>query len=116
MKKQAEIILDAKPRGFHLVTNEIMKKISEAGLSLPETGILSLFVKHCSCGITINENYDPSVRSDFESTFNCLVPENQTYYTHTLEGSDDMPAHIKAALTGSSLNIPITNKQLNMGT
>ncbi|MCL4117590.1 UNVERIFIED_CONTAM: hypothetical protein GTU68_001686 [Idotea baltica] len=83
---------------------------------LPETGVLHLFIKHTSAGLTINENADPSVRTDFESSFNHIVKENEPFYTHTYEGSDDMPAHIKATMVGSSVSIPITKHQLNLGT
>ena len=83
---------------------------------LPKTGIINIFTKHTSCGLTINENYDPDVRVDMETIFNKLVPENRPEYEHTLEGSDDMPAHAKSVLSGVSLTIPITNGKLNMGT
>lgn len=112
MVEQKNIVLQAFPRGYHLITNNIIAQLP----SLPETGLLHVFIKHTSAGLTINENADPSVRVDFESIFNRLVPENQSYYTHTDEGSDDMPAHIKAALVGTSVTIPITNHQLNLGT
>ena len=111
---QTEIKLAAKPRGFHLVTKEVLQQIPE--VKKVSVGFLHIFIKHTSAGLTINENADPTVRQDFESHFNKMVPENQPYYKHTLEGSDDMPAHIKAALLGSSLQIPITNGQLNLGT
>mgnify|MGYP006277612287 CR=1 FL=1 len=112
MISQKEIALKPRKRGFHLITHEVL----EAAGELPENGLLHVFVKHTSAGITINENADPSVRTDFESSFNRLAPENEPYYTHTMEGSDDMPAHIKSTLTGSSVTIPITNGRLNMGT
>ncbi|MEO2062030.1 MAG: secondary thiamine-phosphate synthase enzyme YjbQ [Christiangramia sp.] len=111
---QKEIRLKARPRGFHLVTEEIVSQFSE--ISKIEAGFLQVFIKHTSASLTINENADPSVREDFESHFNKMVPENQPYYKHTLEGPDDMPAHIKTALTGISLQIPITNGKLNLGT
>lgn len=111
---QKEIKLAAKTRGFHLVTEEVLRQIPE--LQKISTGFLQIFIKHTSAGLTINENADPTVRDDFESHFNEMVPEKQPYYKHTLEGSDDMPAHIKASLLGSSLQIPITNGQLNLGT
>ncbi|MEE2772105.1 MAG: secondary thiamine-phosphate synthase enzyme YjbQ [Bacteroidota bacterium] len=111
---QKEIRLKARPRGFHLVTDEIVNQFSE--ISKIEAGFLQVFIKHTSASLTINENADPSVREDFESHFNKMVPENQPYYKHTLEGPDDMPAHIKTALTGISLQIPITNGKLNLGT
>jgi len=112
MVKQIEIRLPAYPRGFHLITSEVLSQIKE----LPDTGIFNLFIKHTSAGLTINENADPSVRVDFESIFNRIIPENEPYLTHTMEGPDDMPAHIKAALVGSSISIPITKGQLNLGT
>lgn len=111
MIHQKEIKLQARSRGYHLITREI-----ESQLDLPEKGILNLFIQHTSAGITINENADPSVRVDFESIFNQLVPENQSFYTHTMEGPDDMPAHIKSSLVGVSLNIPIQNHRLALGT
>lgn len=112
MTEQAEITLKPRPRGFHLVTNEIMAQLPP----LPEAGLLNLFVKHTSCGLCINENADPDVRHDMEGIFNRMVPEGQPYYRHTLEGDDDMPAHAKSAVTGVSLNIPITHGRLNLGT
>lgn len=111
MITQKEFRLSTRPRGFHLITREI-----EDQLDLPEKGILNLFIQHTSAGLTINENADPSVRVDFENIFNQLVPENQSFYTHTMEGPDDMPAHIKSSLVGVSLNIPIKNHRLAMGT
>jgi len=111
---QKELQLTPKSRGFHLVTNEILKQLPE--LQDFSIGMINIFIKHTSASLTINENADPTVRDDFESHFNQFVPENQPYYRHTLEGSDDMPAHIKASLLGASLNIPITNGKLNMGT
>jgi len=111
---QKEITLKAKSRGFHLVTDEIVSQLVE--LNKMNTGMLHVFIKHTSAGITINENADATVRDDFESHFNKMVPENMSYYKHTLEGPDDMPAHIKAALLGNSVQIPVTNGKLNMGT
>lgn len=111
---QKEIRLKARPRGFHLVTEEILNGLEE--LREYKTGMLQLFIKHTSAGLTINENADPTVREDFESHFNKMVPENQPYYKHTLEGPDDMPAHIKASLLDTTLQIPITNGKLNVGT
>lgn len=107
---QKEISLPHFPRGFHLITD-----IIRHSLKFPESGILNLFIKHTSAGLTINENYDPTVLEDFETSFNLLAPENMNYYTHIIEGSDDMPAHIKATLTGSSVCIPITDSKLNLG-
>lgn len=109
---QKELNLSAKPRGFHLVTEEITRNIN----NLPKTGMINIFTKHTSCGLTLNENCDSSVRADFEKCFNKLVPENEPYYTHTAEGSDDMPAHIKSTITGTSITIPITNGRMNLGT
>lgn len=111
---QKEIKLSAKSRGFHLITDEVLRQLPE--LKEISVGFLHVFIKHTSAGITINENADPTVREDFESHFDKMVPEDQPYYRHTLEGSDDMPAHIKAALMGNSLQIPITNGKLNLGT
>ncbi len=112
MVTQTNIQLPAYSRGYHLITREVLNHLGP----LPETGFIHLFIQHTSAGITINENADPSVRVDFESIFNNLVPENLPYLTHTMEGPDDMPAHIKAALIGHSIQIPITNHQLNLGT
>jgi secondary thiamine-phosphate synthase enzyme len=112
MIQQVEITLNSRPRGFHLVSDEVVSKLPR----MPETGLLHLFIKHTSAGLTVNENADPSVRADFESSFNHLVKEDEPYYTHTMEGSDDMPAHIKSTITGNNLTIPITNGSLNMGT
>lgn len=112
MVTQFEIKLKAYPRGFHLITNEILKQIDK----FPQQGLLHLFIKHTSAGLTINENADPTVRTDFESSFNNIFKENEPYYQHTFEGSDDMPAHLKSSVVGCSIIIPITNHQLNMGT
>jgi secondary thiamine-phosphate synthase enzyme len=109
--QQIEITLPHFKRGFHLITNEIIQHLN----NLPKTGLLHVFIKHTSAGLTINENADPSVRKDFETIFNKLVPENEPYYTHTSEGPDDMPAHIKSSLTNSFLIIPISNGKLNLG-
>lgn len=111
MIQQLEITLPAYCRGYHLIDSEVKKQLTD----LPKIGILNLFLKHTSAALSINENADPSVRDDFEAIMNNLVPENQTYYTHTLEGSDDMPAHVKSSLLGVELTIPITNHQLNLG-
>ena len=111
MIKQYFLKLPAFPRGFHLITNLILEHIPE----LPEAGLMNIFVKHTSAGITLNENADPSVRVDFESSFNKLIKENESHYTHVFEGSDDMPAHIKSTIAGSSVTIPISNFQLNLG-
>ena len=136
IQKQLEITLTPKSRGFHLVTSEIIRQLPK----LPKTGIINIFCKHTSCGLSINENADPDVRVDMETIFNRLVPEmtnereesdacinsserggirrsqNRLEYEHTLEGADDMPAHAKSTLSGVSLTIPITNGHLNMGT
>ena len=111
---QKTITLSPKSRGFHIITDDVLKNIPE--LNDLKTGILQLFIKHTSASLTINENADPTVRTDFESHFNMLAPENQSYYQHTFEGSDDMPAHLKASLLGSSVSIPITDGRLNLGT
>lgn len=110
---QKQISLKPKSRGFHLVTSEIVSQFPE--ISEIKQGILQVFIKHTSAGLTINENADPTVRDDFESHINKMVPENQSYYRHTFEGSDDMPAHIKASLMGTSVQIPVTNGKLNLG-
>jgi len=109
---QRHIELTAKARGCHLVTHEILHQLSE----LPTQGLLHLFVQHTSCALTINENADPSVRVDMENIMNKIVPEGEAYYTHTLEGDDDMPAHLKSALFGVSLTIPISHGRLDLGT
>lgn len=114
MWMQYEIRLKPKARGFHLVTDEILAQVT--GLRQINVGLMQVFIKHTSAAITINENADPTVRQDFESFFNRLVPENESYYRHTYEGSDDMPAHLKGSLLGNSLTIPITNGRLNIGT
>ena len=101
-----------KRRGFHLVTSEILSQLPK----LPKTGIVNIFTKHTSCGLSINENCDPDVRVDMETIFNRLVPENRPEYEHTLEGADDMPAHAKSTLSGVSITIPITDGRLNLGT
>ena len=111
MQKQINITLPSFQRGFHLITHIIETAIP----SLPETGLLNIFLQHTSAGLCINENADSSVRVDFETIFNKLIPENDPDYTHIFEGDDDMPAHLKSALTGVSLNIPIQNHQLALG-
>ena len=110
---QKEIRLHPKSRGFHLITDEILNEIPE--IESIKIGLINVFIKHTSASLTINEDADPTVRMDFESHFNEMVPEDQPYYLHTAEGLDDMPAHIKASLLGSSVQIPITKGQLNMG-
>ncbi|MEX9868641.1 secondary thiamine-phosphate synthase enzyme YjbQ [Providencia huaxiensis] len=110
---QKEIQLNAKARGFHLVTEEILRQLPE--LSLIKIGLANIFIQHTSASLTINENADYTVREDFESFFNHAVPENEPYYKHDYEGSDDMPAHLKSSLLGVSLTIPITKGRLNLG-
>jgi len=114
MVYQKTIALQAKARGFHLITNEIETQFSD--LKSINKGVLQVFIKHTSASLTVNENADSTVRADFESHFNELVPENAPYFIHTYEGPDDMPAHIKASLLGSSVTIPITAGRLNLGT
>ena len=111
---QKEIHLSPKSRGFHLVTREILQQLPELAEFL--VGMANIFICHTSASLTLNENADPDVRVDFESHFNEYVPENAPYYVHTLEGPDDMPAHIKASLLGSSVTMPITNGRFNVGT
>ncbi|MGE5682473.1 MAG: secondary thiamine-phosphate synthase enzyme YjbQ [Bacillota bacterium] len=111
---QKEIRFSQKSRGFHLVTGEVLAQVPEIrNISI---GLMHLFIQHTSASLSISENADPSVRKDMESYYNKIVPENASYFTHTTEGSDDMPAHIKASLLGSSLVIPITGGRLNLGT
>ena len=111
---QKEINLLSKSRGFHIITNDILENIPE--LKDFKIGILQLFLKHTSASLTINENADQTVRNDFESHFNKMIPENQSYYQHNFEGPDDMPAHLKTSILGSSISIPITNGKLILGT
>ncbi|MBR4120088.1 MAG: secondary thiamine-phosphate synthase enzyme YjbQ [Bacteroidales bacterium] len=108
---QIEFKLKSRNRGCHLVTSEVLSALPP----LPKCGILNLFIKHTSAALSINENADPDVRHDLDAALNDIVKERQPYYLHTLEGDDDMPAHIKASLIGSSLSIPITNGKLNIG-
>lgn len=110
---QKELQLRSYQRGFHLVTEAIQKALPE--IKHIKTGMFQVFIKHTSASLTINENADPTVRTDFESHINVLVPEDAPYYIHTYEGLDDMPAHIKASLMGASVQIPITNGKLNLG-
>lgn len=112
MLQQVEFALRPRPRGFHLVTDEVLRQLPE----LPRTGLLYLFIKHTSCGLSVCENADPDVRTDLESIFNRLVKERESYYEHVLEGDDDMPAHAKSVLVGVELTLPITNGRLNLGT
>ena len=111
---QTEIIINSKQRGFHVITDEVVSQINE--IKEIEIGVLHLFIKHTSASLTINENADPTVRIDFENHFNHLAPEGQPYYQHTYEGPDDMPAHLKASLLGSSITIPIKRGNLALGT
>lgn len=111
---QHELTLPAFPRGFHLITPSILKAMPE--IKEIKTGQLQVFIRHTSASLTINENADPTVRKDFESHFNEMIPENAPWYQHDTEGPDDMPAHIKASLMGASVSIPITNGKLNLGT
>jgi secondary thiamine-phosphate synthase enzyme len=110
---QKQLELKAQTRGFHLITNTIIEAIPE--INQISMGQIQVFIKHTSASLTINENADYTVRDDFEKHFNVMVPENASYYKHTYEGSDDMPAHIKSYLLGSSVQIPITNGELNLG-
>jgi len=112
MIEQFEITLPPFQRGYHLITPLIERHLP----SLPQKGLLHILVKHTSAGITLNENADPSVRTDFETFMNKLVPENDPLYIHTYEGSDDIPAHLKSSLIGAEITIPITNHRLNLGT
>lgn len=111
---QREFRLRARRRGFHLITSEILEAMPEIGSV--NTGLLHIFIKHTSASLTVNENADPTVRGDFERHMNRMVPENAPYYKHTLEGPDDMPAHIKASLMGASVHLPVTGGRLNLGT
>jgi secondary thiamine-phosphate synthase enzyme len=112
MIQQTEITLPYFKRGYHLITSLIERHLPE----LPEKGLLHILVKHTSAGITLNENADPSVRTDFESFINKMIPENDAVYVHTFEGSDDMPAHLKSSVIGNELTIPVTGHRLNLGT
>jgi secondary thiamine-phosphate synthase enzyme len=109
-----EIELDARPRGFHLVTREVVGALPELGDV--DIGLLHLLIQHTSASLALNENASPDVRRDFESYFNAAVPEDAPYWTHTLEGADDMPAHIKASLLGPSLTLPVARGRLALGT
>lgn len=110
---QVEIKLPPYKRGFHIITDHVVRAVPE--MKGIKAGVLQVFIKHTSASLTINENADPTVRSDFESHMNVMVPENAPYYQHDYEGSDDMPAHIKSSLMGASVQIPITSGVLNMG-
>jgi secondary thiamine-phosphate synthase enzyme len=111
---QKEIVLAARSRGFHLVTKQLLTQVPEIGRI--EIGLVHFFLQHTSASLALNENADPTVRSDMEAHFNELAPEDAPYYIHTYEGPDDMPAHIKAVLLGSSLTLPIRDGRLSLGT
>ena len=111
---QKEILLKARPRGFHLITKEITDQLKD--LNEIRKGIANIFIKHTSASVSINENADPTVRADMERYFNESVPEDAGYYLHTFEGTDDMTSHIKASIIGSNVNIPVTNGNFNLGT
>jgi secondary thiamine-phosphate synthase enzyme len=111
---QKNILVGPCSRGFHIITDLIINEVPE--IEKINIGVLHLFIKHTSASLTLNENADQTVRQDFESHFNELVPENQSYYQHTFEGSDDMPAHLKASILGASVSVPISYGQLNLGT
>jgi len=111
---QKKITLKPKQRGFHLITKEVLEQIPE--LEKINAGVAHIFIQHTSASLTINENADPSVRRDFETHFNSMVPEDKSLFEHTLEGPDDMTSHIKTSILGSSVTIPVTNGHLNMGT
>ena len=111
---QKKITLKPKQRGFHLITKEVLEQIPE--LEKINAGVAHIFIQHISASLTINENADPSVRRDFETHFNRMVPEDKSLFEHTLEGPDDMTSHIKTSILGSSVTIPVTNGHLNMGT
>lgn len=112
MVRQSEITLPAMKKGFHIVTNEVLKSVGK----LPDQGLLHIFILHTSAGLAINENADPTVRHDLDKSFDRLAPENEPHYKHTVEGPDDMPAHIKSIIAGSSVSIPVTGGKLNLGT
>jgi secondary thiamine-phosphate synthase enzyme len=111
---QQEIRLPAFPRGFHLITREVEEGVPE--LSGLRVGMAHVFIRHTSASLTLNENASPDVRRDFEAWFNRAVPDGADYFRHTLEGDDDMPAHIKASLLGSSLTLPVADGRLALGT
>ena len=111
---QKELTLSPRPRGFHLVTAEIMRQLPE--LAELRVGLAHIFIQHTSASLALNENADPTVRADMEAHFNVLAPENAPYYRHTYEGPDDMPAHLKAVLLGSGLTLPLRDGRLHLGT
>lgn len=112
MVQQFLLTLPIHPKGFHVITDHVIKALP----ALPSAGLLHVFIQHTSAGLAINENADSTVRHDMDKGFDELAPENQRFYQHTIEGADDMPAHIKSVLAGSSISIPITNGKLNLGT
>ncbi len=112
MVKHYSITLPSHPRGFHIITDKILRALPK----LPDTGYLQLYIQHTSAGLTINENADPDVRVDFENIFNKIVPENLPFLKHTIEGPDDMPAHVKASMVGFHVQIPIVDGRLALGT
>jgi len=112
MIKHIKFSLQSRGRGFHIITDEVLNSMGE----LPQSGMFHLFIQHTSAALTINENADYTVREDMEESFNRLVKENEPWYKHTIEGSDDMPAHIKAAMIGSSISVPIINGKMALGT
>jgi secondary thiamine-phosphate synthase enzyme len=114
MWAQHEIRLQAVPRGFHLVTREVEQGLPELGEV--RVGMLNVFIRHTSASLTLNENASPDVRRDFEAWFDRAVPDGAEYFSHTLEGADDMPAHIKSSLLDSSLTIPVSDGRLALGT
>jgi secondary thiamine-phosphate synthase enzyme len=111
---QKEFSLKPRKRGFHIITDEVLSNLPE--LSIIKAGLAHIFIKHTSASLSINENADPSVRTDMETHFNMMVPEDADYYEHTLEGPDDMTSHIKASIIGSGLTIPVANGKFNLGT
>lgn len=111
---QKEIQLKQRPRGFHIITSEILNCLPE--LQTIKIGLMHVFIQHTSASLTVNENADPTVRQDFENYFNRAVPENESYYRHLDEGSDDLPAHIKSSMLGSNVSVPLANGRLKLGT
>ena len=111
---QRTLHLSSRERGFHIITGEIVAQLPE--LRTIKIGVAHIFIQHTSAALAINESADPTVRQDMESHFNKMIPENAPYYRHNYEGPDDMPAHIKAVLLGSSVSVPVTNGRFNLGT
>lgn len=112
MVQQFLLTLPSYPKGFHLITDHVIKALP----ALPEAGVLQIFIQHTSAALAVNENADPTVGHDLDLAFDQLAPENQSFYQHTVEGPDDMPAHIKSLMVGSTVSIPVTGKKLNLGT